>query len=80
MKCTGLYDVEFRIIIVTREGHICLLRKGWLEGKSLIQFTSDVVDVVVIPGDNFIIAATSDKTLHCYTKRVNTNKFTSLNN
>ncbi|CAG9759499.1 unnamed protein product [Ceutorhynchus assimilis] len=69
IKCTGLYDVEFRVIVATREGHICLLRKGWLEGKSLVQLTSNIVDMVLIPGDNFIIVATSDKTLHCYTKR-----------
>ncbi|ERL89688.1 hypothetical protein D910_07051 [Dendroctonus ponderosae] len=53
IKSTGLFDVEFRLLIATREGHICLLRKGWLEGKCLIQLTSDIVDMVAVPGDNF---------------------------
>ncbi|XP_066144542.1 Bardet-Biedl syndrome 1 protein homolog [Euwallacea fornicatus] len=69
IKGTGLYDVEFRVVIATREGHICLLRKNWLEGKSLIQLSSDIVDMIVMPGDNFIIIATADSNLHCYTKR-----------
>uniref|UniRef100_A0AAR5QFK4 Bardet-Biedl syndrome 1 N-terminal domain-containing protein n=1 Tax=Dendroctonus ponderosae TaxID=77166 RepID=A0AAR5QFK4_DENPD len=69
IKSTGLFDVEFRLLIATREGHICLLRKGWLEGKCLIQLTSDIVDMVAVPGDNFVIVATSDKALHCYSKK-----------
>lgn len=70
MKCTGLYDVEFRIVIATREGYICLLRKNWLEGKCLIQLTSEIVDMVLMPGDNFIVVATSDNNLQCFTKKV----------
>ncbi|XP_030761918.1 Bardet-Biedl syndrome 1 protein homolog [Sitophilus oryzae] len=69
IECSGLYDIEFRIIVACREGYICILRKGWLEGKSLIQITNDIVDMVLIPGDNFITVATADKGLHCYTKR-----------
>ncbi|KAL1490258.1 hypothetical protein ABEB36_012984 [Hypothenemus hampei] len=69
IRCSGLYDVEFRILIATREGHICLLRKGWLEGKSLIQLKSDIVDMVLVPGDNFIVVASVDKIIQCFTKR-----------
>lgn len=49
---------------------IALLRRGWLEGKIIIQTVLPVVDMIVMPGDNFICAATTDKMLHCYTKRV----------
>lgn len=62
--------MEYRIVAACREGHVCVLRRGWLEGKSIIQLTTDIVDMVIKPGDNFIILATTDKMLHCYTKRV----------
>ncbi|CAH0556153.1 unnamed protein product, partial [Brassicogethes aeneus] len=65
----GLYDVEYRVVAACREGHVCVLRRGWLEGKSIIQSDADIVDMVLKPGDNFIILATTDKMLHCYTKR-----------
>lgn len=57
-------------MIATREGYICLLRKNWLEGKCLIQLTSEVVDMVLMPGDNFIVVATSDNNLQCFNKKV----------
>ncbi|XP_050310813.1 Bardet-Biedl syndrome 1 protein homolog [Anthonomus grandis grandis] len=69
LQSSGLYDVEFRLLIATRERHICLLRKGWLEGKSLIHLKSDIVDMVLIPGDNLIVVATADHKLQCFTKR-----------
>lgn len=70
MKSTGLFDIEFRIFIACREKSVCLLRKGWLEGKIVFQTTADIVDMVIIPGDLFIMIATNDKYFHCYTKRV----------
>ncbi|KAF7283601.1 hypothetical protein GWI33_023358, partial [Rhynchophorus ferrugineus] len=69
IKCSGIFDVEFRIIIACREGYICVIKKDWLEGKSLVQLTSEIVDMLIIPGDNFIIVATADSHLQCYTKR-----------
>lgn len=57
-------------MIATREGYICLLRKNWLEGKCLIQLTAEIVDMVLMPGDNFIVTATSDNNLQCLTKKV----------
>lgn len=75
LQAAGMYDVEFRIIIACREGSICLLRRGWLEGKVLIQTTANIIDIVVIPGDHFIMTATTDRMLQCYTKRVTYNGF-----
>lgn len=66
----GLYDVEYKIIISCREGHICILMRGWLEGKLVVEFIDDIVDTVIIPRDNFIVAATRPNTLSCFTKRV----------
>lgn len=66
----GLLDVEFKIFIACRENSVCILRRDWLEGKVIFQTTASIVDMIIIPGDNFIIIATTDKMLHCYTKRV----------
>ncbi|KAJ8910703.1 hypothetical protein NQ315_002030 [Exocentrus adspersus] len=52
-----------------REGHICILRRGWLEGKLLIELADDIVDFTIVPKDNFIIVATRRSKLACFTKR-----------
>jgi hypothetical protein len=70
IKTTGMFDVEFRIVVACRENSVCVLRRGWLEGRSVVQLTDNIVDMILIPGDNFIVIATSSKLLHCYTKRV----------
>ena len=65
-----MYDVEFRIVVACCENSICVLRRGWLEGKPVVQLNEDIIDLLLIPGDNFIIIGTTSKMLHCYTKRV----------
>ena len=70
LQAIGSYDIDFRLIIICREGFVSLLRRGWVEGKVLLQVPVDIVDAVSIPGDNFIVIATKEKTLQCYTKRV----------
>lgn len=62
--------MEFRIVVACRENSVCILRRDWLEGKVIVQTTANIVDMLIVPGDNFIMVATTDKTLHCYTKRV----------
>ncbi|XP_017775574.1 PREDICTED: Bardet-Biedl syndrome 1 protein [Nicrophorus vespilloides] len=69
IRAIGLFDVEYRILIATREGLVCLLRRGWLEGRNVLQATTYIVDMVIMPADNFIILATMDKTLSCYSKK-----------
>ncbi|XP_065155693.1 Bardet-Biedl syndrome 1 protein homolog isoform X2 [Atheta coriaria] len=71
MRTVGFFDVEFRLIIATREGHVTLLRRGYLEGKVLMHTVKDIIDMQIVPGDNFILLATSDQVLTCYTKRGN---------
>ncbi|XP_074028565.1 Bardet-Biedl syndrome 1 isoform X1 [Leptinotarsa decemlineata] len=69
MKSTGIFNVEFRIFVACREGHICVLRRGWLEGKSIIHMTTNIVDFVVVPEELFVVVATTDKLISCFTKR-----------
>ncbi|XP_060528580.1 Bardet-Biedl syndrome 1 protein homolog [Cylas formicarius] len=69
MKSAGAYEIEYKIVIATREGHVCILKREWLEGKSIINWKNDIVDMELIPGDNLIVIACNDKTLNCFTKR-----------
>ncbi|CAH1155344.1 unnamed protein product [Phaedon cochleariae] len=69
MRATGVLSLEFRILVACREGYICVLQRGWLEGKFIIQMTHNIADFVVIPDDNLIIVATTDKILNCFSKR-----------
>ncbi|XP_044753442.1 Bardet-Biedl syndrome 1 protein homolog [Coccinella septempunctata] len=66
---TGLYDVDYKIIIATRENQVCLLRRGWLEGKSIIHIDKTIMDMIFVPGDNVIVLATTDKMLHTYSRK-----------
>ncbi|KAK4876426.1 hypothetical protein RN001_012848 [Aquatica leii] len=67
----GKFEVEFRILVACRERYVSLLRKDWLEGKNILQTTSAIVDMALMPGDKFICIATADKMLNCYSKRGN---------
>ncbi|XP_028143279.1 Bardet-Biedl syndrome 1 protein isoform X2 [Diabrotica virgifera virgifera] len=69
IKTTGTLAVDFRIIVACREGHLCVLRRNWLEGKNIIQMNTNIVDFIITPEDNFIVVATTDKMLNCFTKR-----------
>ncbi|KAJ8939077.1 hypothetical protein NQ318_008680 [Aromia moschata] len=69
MTSVGIFDVEYRIIIGCREKLICVLRRGWLEGKVIVQLINNIIDIIVVPGDNFIMVATENQMLTCYTKR-----------
>lgn len=70
VTAAGLYDVDYKIIIATRENQVCLLKRGWLEGKSIIHINKTIMDVIFVPGDNVIVLATTDKMLHTYTRKV----------
>ncbi|KAL3268342.1 hypothetical protein HHI36_007458 [Cryptolaemus montrouzieri] len=69
ITATGLYDVDYKILVATRENQVCLLKRGWVEGKGIIQTTGTIVEILVVPGDNLIVIATTDKMLHSYTKK-----------
>nr|CAI5861276.1 unnamed protein product [Callosobruchus analis] len=69
VAASGIFNVQYRIIIACRERHVCLLRKDWLEGKTIIQTMNTISDFIIIPDDGFIVIATVDKLLHCYTKK-----------
>ncbi|XP_068081966.1 Bardet-Biedl syndrome 1 protein homolog [Anabrus simplex] len=69
LAATGLYDVEFRVIAACRDGNICLVRRGWKEARIIIQLSSQVVAMIVMPDNSNIITALMEKSIHCYTKK-----------
>ncbi|KAK9881636.1 hypothetical protein WA026_017158 [Henosepilachna vigintioctopunctata] len=69
ITATGLYDVDYKIFVALRNNQVCLLKRGWLEGKMILQTGSTLIDMVYVPGDNVIVLATMDKMIHSYTKK-----------
>lgn len=69
ISVTGQYDHDFRIVVSTREGFVCMLRRGWLEGKSIFKIDHPAVGLSLLPIDQTIIVVCIDRTLDCYSKK-----------
>jgi Bardet-Biedl syndrome 1 protein len=63
---TGLYDVEFRIVVACRDGCIYLVRRGWTHARTLVQLPAQAVVMVVLPENSGIVVALMNETLHGY--------------
>ena len=48
LHVSGLYDVEFRVIVACRDGSVYVLRRGNNNGKLLFSLNSQVTTVVVV--------------------------------
>ncbi|XP_064623947.1 Bardet-Biedl syndrome 1 protein homolog isoform X2 [Lineus longissimus] len=64
MSVSGLYDVEFRIIVACRNGGIYTLKRGSKVGRICIELNSQAVGLVKA-GKNIVIGC-MDETLQCY--------------
>lgn len=69
LSVSGQFDSDFRIVISTREGAVCMLRKGWLEGKPIFKIDHPAVGLSLLPIDQTIIVVCIDKILDCYSKK-----------
>lgn len=69
ISVTGQYDFDYRIIAATREGFICMLRRGWLEGKTVFRIEKPVVGISVLPIDQCSIIVCVGKFLECYSRK-----------
>lgn len=65
-----MFDIEYRIVIACRDGSVCILRREWFEGRTLIQIPEKIVDIQLMPTDNSIIVATYSKEILWYSKKV----------
>lgn len=69
VSASGLFDVDYNMVISTREGPICILRKGWLEGQQIIRLDNPATGLALLPIEQTIIVVCTDKNLMCYSKR-----------
>lgn len=69
MDVTGQYDFDYHIIAATREGFVCMLRRGWMEGKTIFRIEKPVIGIAVLPIKQYSIIVCVDKYLECYSKK-----------
>lgn len=69
ISVSGQFDADFRIVVSTREGSVCMLRKGWLEGKAIFKIDHPAVGLSLLPIDQTIIVVCIEKILDCYSKK-----------
>lgn len=69
VSASGQWDHEFAIVVATRQGHISILRKGWLEGKNVIRLHEPVTGIALMPVDQTIVFVCMDRSLQCFSKK-----------
>ncbi|KAJ6640773.1 Bardet-Biedl syndrome 1 protein like [Pseudolycoriella hygida] len=69
ISVSGHFDVDYRIVIGTREGSICILRKSWLEGRQIIKLDNPTIGLSILPIEQTIIVVCMNKTLDCFSKK-----------
>ena len=67
LAVTGLYDVDYRIVVACRNGTICTLKRGWTEAKVLTVLETQAVGL--IRREKFILVATMDDCLQCFSSK-----------
>jgi Bardet-Biedl syndrome 1 protein len=67
MSVTGLFDVEFRIVVACRDGKVYTLKRGSKTAKACIELTSQAVSLERI-GKNIVVGCMDD-TLTCYSTK-----------
>ncbi|XP_060079163.1 Bardet-Biedl syndrome 1 protein homolog [Ylistrum balloti] len=68
LSVTGLYDVEYRIVVACRNGCIYTLKRGTTDvAKNCIELNSQPVGLERI--NKTIYVGTMDEMLHCYTSK-----------
>ena len=68
LRSTGLYDVDYRILVACRNGNILVMKKGANTPKFCITLNSHPIGIERI-GKNIGIA-TMDKNLMCYNNKI----------
>ncbi|XP_002732274.1 BBSome complex member BBS1-like [Saccoglossus kowalevskii] len=67
LSVSGLYDVEFRIVVSGRNGHIYTLKRGSKTAKSCVELGSQPVGLQRV-GKNIVVGC-MDQTLQCFTTK-----------
>ncbi|KAM3961835.1 Bardet-Biedl syndrome 1 [Aphomia sociella] len=69
MVATGLFNVDYRITIATREKSVCVLKREWPEGRLLFSTEEHIIAIEVMTADNSIMVICTDNTMACYSKK-----------
>uniref|UniRef100_A0A6A7G4S6 Bardet-Biedl syndrome 1 protein-like n=1 Tax=Hirondellea gigas TaxID=1518452 RepID=A0A6A7G4S6_9CRUS len=67
LSVSGLYDVEYRILVACRNGHIYTLKRGTKVGRPTVELNSQAVGLV--RREKSMVIATMDRNVHCYTNK-----------
>ncbi|XP_058121914.1 Bardet-Biedl syndrome 1 protein homolog [Anopheles ziemanni] len=69
ISASGQYDVDYRVVIATREGSLYLLRKGWLAGQHIVKLEAPAAGLSLLPIDQTIVVVCMNQSLLCYSKK-----------
>ncbi|KAJ8725410.1 hypothetical protein PYW08_003593 [Mythimna loreyi] len=69
MITTGLYSVDYRITIATREKSVCVLKRDWPEGRILFNTDDHIIAIEVITADSSVMVICADHSMACYSKK-----------
>ena len=67
ISASGSFQNDFKIVIATREGSICMLRKNWLEGREIVKLETPATSMCLLPIDQTIVVLSNS--LKCYSKK-----------
>ncbi|CAG9585791.1 unnamed protein product [Danaus chrysippus] len=66
---TGVYNVDYRITVATREKSVCLLKRDWKAGRILFNTDDHIIAIEVFTTDNSVLVICADKTFSCYNRK-----------
>lgn len=67
ISASGSYQSDFKVVITTREGSLCILRKNWLEGREIVKLASPATAMCLLQIDQTIVVLSNS--LMCYSKK-----------
>lgn len=67
ISASGSFQNDFKIVIATREGSLCILRKNWLEGREIVKLETPATSMCLLPIDQTIVVLSNS--LMCYSKK-----------
>lgn len=67
ISASGSYQNDFKIVIATREGSICILRKNWLEGREIVKLEAPSTAMCLLQIDQTIVVLSNS--LMCFSKK-----------
>jgi Bardet-Biedl syndrome 1 protein len=67
ISASGSYQNDFKVVIATREGSICILRKNWLEGREIVKLERPATAMCLLQIDQTIVVLSNS--LMCYSKK-----------